>query len=71
MAEGNTINEVKALVPKVNDIFQKYAVALREQRLPIEELVFTERLSKNSNEYQNRNTVENDHYVCWKMKASI
>ena len=60
MAEGNTINEVKALMPKVKEIFQKYAIALKEQKVPIEELVFTKRLSKNPNEYQNRNTVEND-----------
>jgi DNA polymerase, archaea type len=58
-AGGNTINEVKALLPKVNDIFQKYAAALEERRIPIEELVFTKRLSKNSNEYQNRDTLEN------------
>jgi DNA polymerase, archaea type len=59
-ADGNnTINEVKALMPKVNDIFQKYAALLKEKRVPIEELVFTKRLSKNSSEYQNRDTIEN------------
>jgi DNA polymerase, archaea type len=58
-ARGNTINEVKALMPKVNDIFQKYAALLKEGRVPIEELVFTKRLSKNSSEYQNRDTIEN------------
>jgi DNA polymerase elongation subunit (family B) len=58
--EGNTINEVKSLLPtKVNDIFQKYAIALKEQKVPIEELVFTKRLSKNSSEYKHRNTIEN------------
>jgi DNA polymerase, archaea type len=41
MGTGNTINEVKTIMPtKVNDIFQKYAVALKEQKVPIEELVF-------------------------------
>ena len=63
MATGNTINEVKALMPtKVNDIFQKYVTLLKERRrVPIEELVFTKRLSKNSNEYQkDRDTIEND-----------
>ena len=70
MAGGNTINEVKAFMPKVKEIFQKYVIALKEQKVPIEELVFTKRLSKNSNEYQNRNTVENDA-LRWKMKASI
>src|SRR5919197_6639229 len=58
---GNTIDEVKALIPtKINDIFQKYVTSLTERKVSLEELVFTKRLSKNSNEYQNRNTVEND-----------
>src|SRR5919198_2544085 len=57
---GNTVNEIKALVPtKVNNVFQKYVTLLKEKRVPIEELVFTKRLSKNSNEYQDRDTVEN------------
>lgn len=52
---GNNINELKALVPsKVNDIFQKYVKLLEEKRVPIEELVFTERLSKDSNEYHRK-----------------
>lgn len=33
MAAGNNINEVKALMPKVNDIFEKYAAALKEGRV--------------------------------------
>ena len=61
-ANGNNINELKALVPtKVNDIFQKYVTLLKERRVPNEELVFTKRLSKDSNEYySNRDTMEND-----------
>jgi DNA polymerase I len=58
-AGGNTVNEVKALMASVNDIFQKYAAVLKERRMPIEELIFTKRLSKNSGEYQNRDTMEN------------
>jgi DNA polymerase elongation subunit (family B) len=62
MAAGNTINEVKALMPKVKDVFQKYVTLLKERRkVPIEELAFTKLLSKNSNEYQkNRDTIENN-----------
>ena len=61
MATGNTINEVKALMPTVADIYKKYALLLKERRIPLEELVFTKVLSKDSNEYQkNRNTLEND-----------
>ena len=59
MSGGNTVNEVKALMANVNDIFQKYAAVLKERRMPIEELVFAKRLSKNSSEYQNRDTMEN------------
>lgn len=61
MAAGNTINEVKSLMPKVKDVFQKYVTLLKERRkVPLEELAFTKRLSKNSNEYQkNRDTIEN------------
>ena len=60
-ANGNNINELKALVPtKINNVFQKYVKLLKENRVPVEELVFTKRLSKNSNEYQeNRDTMEN------------
>jgi DNA polymerase-2 len=62
MAAGNTINEVKALMPTVKDVFQKYVTLLKERRkVPLEELAFTKRLSKNSNEYQkNRDTIENN-----------
>jgi DNA polymerase-2 len=61
MAEGNNINEVKALMPKVRQTFQKYLQLLKDRNVPIEELVFTKQLSKDSNKYQiNRNTIEND-----------
>ena len=61
MAEGNNINEVKALMPKVRQTFQKYLRLLKDRNVPIEELVFTKQLSKDSNKYQiNRNTIEND-----------
>jgi DNA polymerase-2 len=59
--DGNSINEIKALMSaKVNDIFQKYIVVLKEQTVPIEELILTKRLSKDTCEYQNRNTIESD-----------
>jgi DNA polymerase-2 len=62
MAAGNNIREVKTLlIPKVTDTFQKYCQLLKERRVPLEELVFTKRLSKDSNEYYlTRNTMEND-----------
>jgi DNA polymerase-2 len=58
MASGNNINEVKGLMGKVVDTFHNYVQLLKDKKVPLEELVFTKRLSRNSNEYQNRNTVE-------------
>ena len=60
MATGNNINEVKTLMPKVKDTFHKYVQLLKENNVPLEELVFTKRLSKDSNNYQHRNTIENN-----------
>jgi DNA polymerase-2 len=51
MAEGNTIKEVKALMPKVRDTFQKYKHQLMEGRVPLADLIFTRMLSKDSNAY--------------------
>jgi DNA polymerase, archaea type len=60
MARGNSISEVKALMPEVSDAFIKYSQLLKENKVPLEELVFTKQTSKNSNEYKYRNTVENN-----------
>jgi DNA polymerase-2 len=61
MAKGNSINEVKSLMPKVKDALQRYVQLLKDKKVALEDLVFTKQTSKNSNEYQiNRNTVEND-----------
>jgi DNA polymerase-2 len=59
ITSGNTINEVIALIPKVRDIFQRYVRILKERKVPLEQLIFTKRLSKDYSEYQiKRNTVE-------------
>jgi DNA polymerase elongation subunit (family B) len=59
MATGNTINEIIALMPKVKDTFRKYVMILKERKVPLEQLIFTKRLSKDYSEYQiKRNTVE-------------
>ena len=60
MATGNNINEVKALMPKVKDSFDKYVRLLKQNDVGLEELIFTKRLSKDSNNYQHRNTIENN-----------
>ena len=60
MSKGNNINEVKSLLPKVVDIYHKYIQLLKENKVPLDELAFTKRLSKDSNNYQNRNTIESN-----------
>jgi DNA polymerase-2 len=57
MAKGNNIKEVKALMPKVHDLFQKYREMLKDGRVPLVDLIFTKMLSKDSNAYT-VNTVE-------------
>ena len=59
MAIGNNFNEVRKSIPAVKGIFHKYARLLKENKVPFEELFFTKRISKNSDEYSDRNTIEN------------
>jgi DNA polymerase elongation subunit (family B) len=51
---------MKSLLPKVKDIYHKYVQLLKENKVPIDELAFTKRLSKDSNNYQKRNTIESN-----------
>lgn len=51
MAQGNNIKEVRALMPEVNSIFQKYKKQLQEGRVPLVDLIFTKMLSKDANAY--------------------
>jgi DNA polymerase-2 len=60
MATGNTIDEIKALMTKVTKTFQKYVQLIKDRKVPVEELVFTKQLSKDSRQYYGRNTVENN-----------
>lgn len=60
MSKGNNIKEVKSLMPKVKSIFEKYSQQLKQMKVPLDELVFTKRISKISTEYGNRNTLENN-----------
>jgi DNA polymerase elongation subunit (family B) len=57
MAQGNNIKEVKALMPKVKETFQKYKQQLHEGRVPLVDLIFTKMLSKDTNAYT-ANTAE-------------
>lgn len=60
MSEANSIKEVRDLMPKVRDIFQMHLKLLKYRKVPINDLVITKRISKNVNDYENRNTVELD-----------
>jgi DNA polymerase elongation subunit (family B) len=60
MADGNTITEVKHMMPKVKEAFYTCLQLLKDGKVPLEELVFTKRTSKDFGDYQSRNTVENN-----------
>jgi DNA polymerase-2 len=51
MARGNSIEEVKAVMPKVKETFEKYKQRLQEGRVPLVDLIFTKMLSKDANMY--------------------
>ena len=58
MAQGNNIEEVKALMPEVKETFQKYKQPLKEGRVPLVNLIFAKMLSKDSNAYTTDSTAE-------------
>ena len=60
MSEANSIKEVRDLMPKVRKFFQLHLELLRYKKVPINDLVLTKRISKDVDEYENRNTVELD-----------
>lgn len=60
MSEANSIKEVRDLMPKVRKFFQTNLELLRYKKVPINDLVLTKRISKDVDEYKNRNTVELD-----------
>jgi len=51
MADGDNIEEVRALMPIVEDTFHTYERLLREGRVPIADLIFTKIISKDSGTY--------------------
>ena len=60
MSEANSIKEVRDLMPKVRKFFQMHLELLRYKKVHINDLVLTKRISKDVDEYKNRNTVELD-----------
>ena len=64
MSSGSSIKEVRALMPEVFQHLEKYKHMLKDRTIPIEDLVFSKRRSKDYNEYDlSRNTTENDAMV--------
>src|SRR6478736_1583401 len=60
MAEANNVRDTRRILPMIKDVFQMHIRQLKERKVPLDELIFTKRISKNSNEYENRNTIENN-----------
>ncbi|MDQ3853108.1 MAG: hypothetical protein M3299_09770, partial [Thermoproteota archaeon] len=58
IAKGNTIEEVRMLLmPQVKVVLNKYVQLLKDRKVPLQELVFTKQLSKDSDSYV-VNTIE-------------
>jgi DNA polymerase elongation subunit (family B) len=68
MSKGNNIIEVKTLLPKVKDIYYKYVQLLKENKVLFDDLAFAKRLSKDSNKYQKRNTIERNALIKLKLE---
>jgi len=59
MATANNESEIRKLMPKVIEIYKKYLVLLKDHKVPIEELSFTSRASKNIEDYKS-NSIQTD-----------
>jgi DNA polymerase-2 len=59
MSKCSNVKEVVELIPQIKVCFQHYTNLLKEGKVPLQELVFSKRISKNYDEYQNRNTEGN------------
>lgn len=60
LSEAGNVSEVTALFPKILAIFQSNLKLLKERKVSLTDLVFTKRVSKNYDEYEDRDTVENN-----------
>ena len=59
MSSCRNINEIVIKLPQLEKIHNKYMDLLTSRKVNYTDLIFTKRISKNSNEYANRKTVEN------------
>jgi DNA polymerase elongation subunit (family B) len=58
MAEGDTIEEVKRLMPRIKETFDRHKQLLKKRRVQLAELVFTKMLSKNASACYSVDTAE-------------
>lgn len=59
MSTCGNINEIIRKMPLLEKIYKKYINLLTSKKVKYTDLIFTKRISKNSNEYADRKTVEN------------
>jgi DNA polymerase-2 len=59
MSNCRNINEIIVILPQLEEIYDKYRNLLLSREVNHTDLIFTKRISKNSNEYANRKTLEN------------
>lgn len=59
MATYDTVDEVKKSVLKLENIYRKYKNQTISGNISVADLIFTKRISKNSEDYADRNTMEN------------
>jgi DNA polymerase-2 len=59
MSTCKNISEIKEKLSILEKIYRKYAYLLISKKVEFTDLMFTKRISKNSNEYANRKTIEN------------
>jgi len=59
MSAYNNIHEITKSLPILENVYQKYINLIRSKKISYTDLIFTKRLSKESNEYSDRKTIEN------------
>src|SRR4029079_10345936 len=60
IAKADTVKEIKLMSSEIYEMFRKHLTILKQRKVALNELLFTKRTSKSYNEYENRNTVENN-----------
>ena len=58
MSEFDNINEIKQKLSFLEKIYNKYKILVSSRKVSYSDLVFTKRISKNSDEYSTRKTIE-------------